>query len=77
MTTLVEVRKSDGRLIGRCDERCYNAQGEKCTCCCRGMHHGKGLSQAVRSRDFSLDIEKRYGIGATVIRSPIEINLHD
>lgn len=49
MTTLIEVMKSDGTLVGRCDERCYNATGKRCRCICRGVNHGVGLVQASES----------------------------
>ena len=46
MVTLIEVRNSQG-VIGRCDERCYDAIGGKCDCCCGGVNHGVGLNKAV------------------------------
>jgi len=46
MATLIEVRNSQG-VIGRCDERCYDAIGPRCDCCCGGVNHGKGLNKAV------------------------------
>lgn len=45
MTTLVEV--SNGKNKRRCDAKCYNAKGDKCTCICGGANHGKGLDQAM------------------------------
>ena len=30
----------------RCDEKCYNASGPECTCCCGGANHGAGLAKA-------------------------------
>lgn len=44
--TLMTVGNSEGTR--RCDSRCYNAKGGKCTCCCGGMNHGKGLAEAQR-----------------------------
>lgn len=46
MTTLIEVRNSDG-VVGRCDAKCYNAQHPDCDCICGGRNHGAGLQQAV------------------------------
>jgi len=46
MSTLIEYR-SDGKLIGRCNERCYNAVEDKCNCICDGKNHGKGYHAAV------------------------------
>jgi alpha-galactosidase/6-phospho-beta-glucosidase family protein len=39
------VGNSDGQK--RCDEKCYNATGGNCSCCCGGTNHGVGLKQAV------------------------------
>lgn len=46
MTTLILVRNSSG-VVGRCDARCYNADGDVCDCVCGGANHGKGYGQAV------------------------------
>lgn len=46
MTTLLTARTFDGKLIGRCDQRCYNAGASNCTCICRGINHGVGRFQA-------------------------------
>lgn len=32
---------------GRCDERCYNAAGSLCRCCCGGANHGRGRAGAL------------------------------
>ena len=44
--TLISVGGHEGET-GRCDEKCYNATQRKCTCCCGGMNHGKGLKAAM------------------------------
>lgn len=49
MSTLIEVRKSDGRIVGRCDAKCYQATEPKCTCICGGMNHGVGYKQAIQN----------------------------
>jgi hypothetical protein len=36
-----------GQRVSQCDERCYNAEGPACSCCCGGANHGVGLDQAV------------------------------
>jgi len=46
--TLIEVRSGSGRLVGRCDARCYNARSKGCHCVCHGRNHGKGLEVARR-----------------------------
>jgi len=45
MTTLIAVYNSDG-CIGRCDAKCHNAKGAKCTCVCGGKNHGIGAASA-------------------------------
>ncbi len=45
MTTLLTVGNSEGEQ--RCDARCYNARGGKCSCCCGGRNHGVGLNVAL------------------------------
>lgn len=48
MTTLLAVYNSDG-CVGRCDERCYDAKGDTCTCICGGKNHKAGKVQAERN----------------------------
>jgi hypothetical protein len=48
MATLIAVYNSNG-CVGRCDARCYNAKGPKCTCICGGANHGAGLKQATEN----------------------------
>jgi len=31
-----------------CDERCYDAEGDRCSCCCGGTYHGLG---SINSRE--------------------------
>lgn len=50
MTTLIEVRNSDG-VVGRCDAKCYNATGPDCDCVCGGANHGKGLENALATTE--------------------------
>jgi len=47
MTTIIEFRKANGDIIGRCDERCHTAKTEKCVCICGGKNHGVGSAQAI------------------------------
>jgi hypothetical protein len=44
--TLIEAW-SKGSLVGRCDERCYDAKESNCHCICQGSNHGVGLEQAL------------------------------
>jgi hypothetical protein len=55
MVTLISVGNSSGET-GRCDERCYDAIGEDCQCCCQGQNHGKGLVVATeQTREHALE----------------------
>ena len=47
MTTLMIVVDGSGKVVGRCDERCYNALHSRCKCICAGANHGKGLKKAI------------------------------
>ena len=42
---MIAVYNSDG-CIGRCDAKCHNATGPRCTCVCGGKNHGCALKQA-------------------------------
>lgn len=47
--TLVEVR-NNGRVMGRCDSRCYAGKpggAKRCNCVCEGLNHGVGLDAAI------------------------------
>lgn len=61
MTTLLAVYTKDG-CIGRCDAKCYDAEGPDCDCICGGMNHGVGLREAINiSRNTIEDIKENYG----------------
>lgn len=47
MATLIQSQKSDGTIIGRCDAKCHDAKGPKCTCICGGMNHGVGINKVI------------------------------
>ena len=56
MTTLIAVYDGDGRCVGRCDAKCYNAEEPECQCVCGGRNHGKGLQQALdNTREWLLE----------------------
>lgn len=44
MTTVMTWGNSDG-IKGRCDAKCHNAAGSKCTCMCGGRYHGSALEE--------------------------------
>jgi len=49
--TLIEVKTLSGRLVGRCDARCYNGRSRdsRCDCVCEGLNHGVGLEAALEN----------------------------
>ncbi|WP_422446013.1 hypothetical protein [Thermoanaerobacterium sp. DL9XJH110] len=47
MATLIQQWSGGHRR--RCDARCYNGHGNRCTCICGGANHGKGLQQAMQN----------------------------
>jgi len=53
MTVLISQRTATGER--RCDERCYNAKGKKCSCVCGGINHGVGIEQAYKNTQEMLD----------------------
>jgi hypothetical protein len=46
--TLIEAY-AGGQLIGRCDERCYDAKELNCHCICQSANHGVGLKKALEN----------------------------
>lgn len=49
MTTVLISRPRDGKTKRRCDARCYDAKGKKCTCICGGKNHGVGFEKALEN----------------------------
>jgi hypothetical protein len=43
---LITAVDENGKVIRKCDARCYNAKGEHCKCVCGGRNHGLGLDAA-------------------------------
>jgi hypothetical protein len=80
MTTLIAVYNSEG-CVGRCDARCYNAEGDVCTCICGGANHGAGLNKAAdNTRDLAESWLEAYGIEhefdrADVLPTPVQLGL--
>jgi len=80
MSTLIEARRSDGTLIGRCDETCYNAHGKHCTCICGGRNHGVRKNQAIRNNTLqaeqvALTIARKTDLEARVTRHVLDLQL--
>lgn len=73
MATLMQLETQ------RCDANCYNAQHEKCECCCGGMNHGKGIEKAIEITDNYKKALDRQGIdwhfGFDFTRKPIQMPL--
>lgn len=68
MSTLIIVRTPDGSPRGRCDAKCYNAKGPKCTCICGGVNHGAGKNQAIdNTRDHSRFLMDARKAGVVII----------
>lgn len=81
MAVLIEV-KLNGRVIGRCGEQCYDGIQPRCTCCCGGVNHGKGLKKAISLTKSLYDDQIREAAGdllgkAEITRRPVEPVLFD
>jgi hypothetical protein len=58
MTTLLLQRDANGKVLSKCDEKCYNGKGPTCNCCCGGRNHGVGREQATRNlKHFDLSAQ--------------------
>ena len=53
---IFEVGTSWG-VVGRCDAKCYDAEGPDCHCICGGANHGVGSKIALEDRRFIPDEE--------------------
>lgn len=53
---ILEVKSGD-RVLGRCDAKCYNAEGPDCHCICGGANHGVGSKIAIEDRQHLPDQE--------------------
>ena len=70
MTTLIHAQ---GAGAGRCDAKCYDAQGPECDCVCGGMNHGAGVQGATdRTKELAgemlKEVERRGGFIADELR---------
>jgi hypothetical protein len=55
MTTLIASYDNYG-CTGRCDAKCYNADGPHCDCICGGMNHGVGKAKAMKNTQLYTEI---------------------
>jgi len=61
MTAMLTLRRANGSLVSKCDEKCYNGHGPICKCCCGGRNHGVGYDAALRNlKDFELSAQIPY-----------------
>ena len=69
--TIIEQRREDGTLKGRCDARCYGAKGKKCKCLCGGVNHGTGYGNKLRKQTEILYRKLRRTVPCKNISAPI------
>lgn len=74
MVTVLKLQFSSG-LIRRCDARCHNAQGKKCTCCCGGTNHGVGLRQAIINSQNSAVIDPKLPLNLILLDKKDQLDL--
>lgn len=80
MSTMIAAYNSSG-CIGRCDAKCYDAEGDDCNCICGGANHGKGKNQAAQNTGkLAEEWLKEYGIDhpferAEVFPKPVQLEL--
>lgn len=75
IVTIITLKDGDGK-VRRCDARCYNARGKKCTCACRGLNHGMGLAKAIhQSCDWLNPNALDYPGTAYQIAGPLQLPL--
>lgn len=69
--TLILARGANGKIIGRCDIRCYGATARRCNCICGGENHGKGWHQDVIDQTERVAQEIRKEHPHYEIRTPV------
>ena len=78
--TLIEVR-NNGRVIGRCDSRCYAGKpgnADRCCCVCEGLNHGIGLGAAIDNIPRIVSEWKDYvGGGFLAVGVPVQLRLFE
>lgn len=61
MTTILVLRDSKGKILSRCNEKCYDAKDVHCDCICKGRNHGKGEKKAIANLlDFEVGCQIPY-----------------
>jgi hypothetical protein len=75
MTTVLIARSRDGKTERRCDARCHDAKGKKCTCICGGKNHGVGYTTAVDNA-FNEDLwDCDFDQSVEIVSLPVQIDL--
>ena len=76
--TLVEVRHN-GRVLGRCDAKCYDAPGPsaRCNCVCEGLNHGVGLEAATGNIARIVEEWRAYSGNYLAAGAPVQLRLFD
>lgn len=72
MGTLIAVYDSYG-CAGRCDARCYDAQGPDCKCICGGANHGVGEKIARKYSRYITDDELTAECQKLVSSGPLRV----
>lgn len=55
MTTILQAIV-DGKPVGQCDKKCYDAHGKTCHCICGGTNHGVGRTQALLNTAAGIEL---------------------
>jgi len=61
------------KILGRgrrCDSRCHEAKGTRCTCICKGIFHGVPYFAGRASMTYTLALQIRNNYPGTHVRIP-------
>jgi len=71
MSTLLIALTPTGKLIGRCDQNCYDAIRPACNCICGGANHGIGLDNAIKNMTEHCEQIRAEAFDITAKEAPI------
>jgi len=74
MATVLKLKFASGK-IRRCDSRCHNAKGDKCTCVCGGINHGVGLRQAIINSQNSRALDPHLPVNLIMLSPKDQLDL--
>lgn len=61
MSTILVLRDTKGKVLSRCNEKCYDALTIGCDCVCKGRNHGVGEKKAIANlSDFVTGFQVAY-----------------